>query len=87
MNRKEALAIFTLAGIEVLDTKALVDGYGYNPDDERFFETPMRQCWWFLKTKYGWIEMGWRKRVIQINWKDTDVVAVVTQHGSRIFYR
>lgn len=29
-----------------------------------------REPWWFVKTQFGWVEIGWRKRVIQINWSD-----------------
>lgn len=79
MKRAEAMAIFTLAGIVVLKIKPLPDGYGYDPDDSRYFETVPRCVWWFVKTKAGWIEIGWRKRVISIDWSDTPVRAIVTQ--------
>jgi hypothetical protein len=78
MKRIEATSIFALAGIEVLNIKPLIDGYGYSPEDPRFYEQPPRCAWWFVKTKMGWIEIGWRKRVININWEDTPIRRIVT---------
>lgn len=79
MTRDEVKAIFTLAGIEVLNIKALVGGYGYDPDDVRFYDEKPRLVWWFVKTSDGWIEIGWRKHVISIDWTDTEVRTVLTQ--------
>lgn len=78
MTEAECRALFTLAGFEVLHVKALIDGYSYDPSDHRYFETLPRQVWWFVKTQYGWIEIGWRKRVIQIDWSETGISAEVT---------
>lgn len=33
---------------------------------------------WLVKTRYGLMEIGWRKRVIQIDWRDTNLRRVVT---------
>lgn len=79
MKCDEARSLFTLAGFDVLRIKPLPDGYGYSPDDERYFETVPRQAWWFVKTPFGWIEIGWRKRVINIDWQDTPYRGVVTE--------
>lgn len=48
-----------------------------------------REPWWFVKTPYGWIEIGWRKRVILIDWTDCggphEVTADdVTKHGTLV---
>ena len=82
MKRKEAEALFTLAGIPVLKTKPLPDGYDYDPDDSRYFEKPPRCVWWFVKTPKGWIEIGWRKRVISIDWEDTPIRKIVTEDST-----
>ena len=72
-------SLFILAGIEVLRVKPLPDGYNYSPNDPRYFETLPQQVWWFVKTPYGWIEIGWRKRVVAIEWSDTWLRTVVTK--------
>ncbi len=78
MTLKEAESLFLLAGFGVSRTKPLIDGYFYGADDPRFFENPPRQTWWFVKTEIGWVEIGWRKKVISIDWSDTDIRAVIT---------
>ena len=67
MKREEVNALFTLAGLTPLRMEALIDGYGYPADDPRYFETLPRKVWWFVKTQYGWIKIGWRSSVISIN--------------------
>jgi hypothetical protein len=79
VKTEEVESLFTLAGLPVLAIKPLVDGYGYHPDDPRFYDHPPRCVWHFVKTIIGWVEIGWRKRVISIDWKHTDVRLVVTQ--------
>jgi hypothetical protein len=79
MKLEEARALFILAGFEVLKARPLPDGYGYPVEDPRYLETTPRQVWWFIKTKYGWIEIGWRKRVISIFWEDCGGPHFVTQ--------
>jgi hypothetical protein len=79
MKQEEAQAIFTLAGIHVLRMEPLIDGYGYSPDDPRFYTTVPRCVWWFVKTNCGWIKIGWRKRVINIDWSDTGIECDVTE--------
>lgn len=78
MSELEVKSLFALAGIPVLNIKPLIDGYGCSPSDPRYFETPPRQVWWFVKTPAGWIEIGWRKRVISIDWSDTAIRKVIT---------
>lgn len=72
MKSDEVKSLFVLAGFEVAAMKPLVDGYmGYHPDDPRFPTTLPRCAWWFVKTQFGWIEFGARKRVFSIDWTDT----------------
>ena len=78
MKIEEVKGLFALAGIPVLNIKPLPDGYGYSPEDQRYYETKPRCVWWFVKTALGWIEIGWRKRVISINWEDTPIRKIIT---------
>ena len=79
MQKATVEAIFALAQIEILKIKALIDGYGYSPEDSRFIEVPPRGAWWFIKTEKGWIEIGFRRHVYSINWEDTGIKKIVTQ--------
>lgn len=79
MTENEARSLFTLAGFTVIRIKALPDGYNYAASDERYFETIPNQAWWFVKTEHGWIEIGWRKRVIAIDWSDTCRTVEITK--------
>lgn len=71
LNQEEVRSLFLLAGFKVLRIEALIDGYGYSPEDPRYITTPPRCAWWFVKTEFGWIKIGNRKRVIEIEWEDT----------------
>lgn len=33
--------------------------------------------WWLVETKYGTIKIGWRKRVIEIDWSATDLRKII----------
>lgn len=70
MTLDEAKSLFTLAGIPVLAHWELVNGYWGRND--------RTGSWWLLKTPRGLIRIGRRKRVIEIDWTDTDLRKVVT---------
>lgn len=63
MKRPDVEALLRLSGIE-------------QDDDDCIFEIKNEYCnccdpWWLVKTKWGLIKMGWRKRVMNIEWTDT----------------
>lgn len=77
MNRDQVLAIFVLAGISVLKTWELPNGYWpKHPGYEALREA---SPWWLIRTPMGLIEIGWRKRVIHIDWSDTEFKAKIGQ--------
>jgi len=78
ITKSEAEALFVLAGIPVLNMKPLPDGYDYDPaQDMRYFDHPPTRVWWFIMSPCGWVEIGWRHRVISINWEDKQQMDVV----------
>ncbi len=74
-SEQEARSIFTLAGIEVLNVWEVANQYWPNAYVEERKESP----WFLVKTKYGLIMMGWRKRVLAIDWIDTEIRKIVTE--------
>ncbi len=76
MTIDEVKALFTLAGIPMLAHWKLVNGYW--PDAPDYYETKAKSPWWLVKTPRGMIRIGWRKRVIEIDWSDTDIRKIVT---------
>lgn len=76
MKKEEAAGLFTLAGITVLAMYELVNPYW--PRDPNYYKTIIESPWWLIKTKYGNIQIGWRKRVICINWADSNLRKEIT---------
>jgi hypothetical protein len=68
VKKEEAAGLFTLAGIQVLAMYELVNPYW--PRNSNYYKTIVESPWWLVKTKYGNIQIGWRKRVICIDWAD-----------------
>lgn len=79
MTQLQATSLFQAAEIQVLAIEPLVNGYSHQPGDPRFYEKPPAPVWWFVKTPVGWVKIGWRKRVINIDWTDTPVRKIITQ--------
>lgn len=72
-SKKQFEAILTLAGFTIERHWELANGYWpLHPDYDE-----VRQPWWLFKTQVGLIKIGWRKRVIQIDWYH--VKKIVTQ--------
>jgi hypothetical protein len=62
LNQDILKALFLLSGFDLGSIFQIKNEYG--PDE----------CygpWWLVQTKYGLIKIGWRKRVINIEWDDT----------------
>lgn len=74
---KESLvrSFFEAAGIKVLKTWALENQYW----PRSYVELRVNRPWWLVKTEMGLIEIGPRKRVIEINWEETRVRTIVTE--------
>ncbi len=68
MNEEEMKALFLLAGFEIEKSYKLANEYW----PESYTDIRQNSPWWLVKTKYGMIKIGWRKRVINIDWSDTE---------------
>lgn len=68
-------ALFLLAGIEYTSHHELVNKYW----PEAYVEMKRDHPWALFITTFGPVVIGWRKRVISINWVDTKVRTVVTE--------
>lgn len=77
MSEEQARAIFTLAGIQVLNLWELANRYW--PTVDAYLKIRAESPWWLVKTPFGLIMIGWRKRVINIDWSDTSLRVVVTK--------
>jgi len=64
---EERVALLSLFGYNAIYVEEIPNGYS---DDEYFRLFP----WFIVTTKIGKIKIGWRKRVINIDWSESDVV-------------
>ena len=64
-------AMFLLANIDVISVESIDNEYSPSLIDTL--------PWWKVQTPFGMIKLGNRKRVINIDWTDTDVRHVVTE--------
>lgn len=67
-------ALFLLAGIEVKKIYQIENPYW--PD--AYVEERKRSPWFLVHTPDGMMKIGWRKRVLSINWNDTSIRMLVT---------
>lgn len=72
MTHEDVNAIFLLAGIEL---------YAATPTPNLYGSASYRGPWWWCQTVIGPIQIGWRKRVILIDWSlDNPLRCEVTRH-------
>lgn len=70
-------ATFELANITVKTWFALENCYW--PAYPNYFG--LRTPWYLAMTDWGPIKVGWRKRVLSINWETTMIRKIVTEHA------
>lgn len=74
MTEDYVRALFLLAGIDILNIWKIENKYW----PEAYVEERKNSPWWLIQTKWGMVEIGWRKRVINIDWSNTPVRIEVT---------
>ena len=77
MDRKKLDALLLLAGIEPVAVHELANKYW--PDSDAYAQIRRDNPWWLVLTKAGPVVIGWRKRVISIDWEGTTVRARMTR--------
>jgi hypothetical protein len=77
MTRQHAESLFFLAGFEILSATQIPNDYW--PMVGAYEEIRRDNPWFLVKTLYGDIKIGWRKRVISIEWDGCGVEAKVTE--------
>ncbi len=71
-----AKTLLSLAGFTVTESFKLTNQYW--PACDRYREDIQDSPWWAFKTQHGVIVIGWRKRVIEIDWRFTAYRGKVT---------
>jgi hypothetical protein len=74
MQEDKVRAIFLLAGFEVTNVTKVENNYWPATYVNEIANSP----WWEVETPMGTITIGWRKRVIVIDWTKTEFEYIVT---------
>lgn len=77
MTNEEVKAIFLLSGLGATSFYEIKNEY-YSSSGEP---------WWLVRTEFGLIKIGWRKRVINIDWTDTGLVIDEESDGDYEFHK
>lgn len=77
MNQQEVYAAFTLAGFKDCGYEKIRNAYW--PSHEDYDRVRDQNPWWIVTTELGDIRLGWRKRVIEVDWVNTNRRGIVTE--------
>ena len=75
--KRKMLALFELADIAVDSADELPNNYW--PRTPNYQDLRDASPWWLVHTEFGMVRIGWRKRVISIEWERTAIRCEVTK--------
>lgn len=70
-------SLFVGAGFQITEEYELMNMYW--PRNPAYFQMIIDNPWYLFKTQYGYIRVGWRKRVISLNWESTELRTIITE--------
>lgn len=70
LTREQVIGLMNIAGLDVRTIKQIRNQY--------WIDAPSYP-WWLVLTQFGVIMIGWRKRVISIDWELAEVRHIVTE--------
>ena len=76
MQAADVAALFSLAGYTATELQRIENGYW--PDHPNYNDMRAKYPWYLVSTAEGQIRIGWRKRVIEIDWSKTSRRGEVT---------
>ena len=75
LKKEIVTSLFILAGIEIKNIWELKNQYW----PESYPEMILKYPWWLVETPFGFVQIGTRKRVIEIDWIATGIRKIITE--------
>lgn len=81
MKKEHVEAIFLLAGISISSMEKIDNQYW--PSNPAYAEERAHSPWWLVTTSKGVLVIGWRKKVIHIDWSNAGIVFPLIHIGDQ----
>lgn len=77
MTKEQIQGLITLTNFPATGLWEMANQYW--PRCADYAKTIIESPWWLVRTPWGMVTVGWRKRVISIDWSDTPLSLIVTK--------